>query len=47
MSKRMSRLLVGLALLGTGVAIHAILLEPVLWTALLAGAGGLLAAAGT
>jgi ABC-type uncharacterized transport system involved in gliding motility auxiliary subunit len=39
-------LLVGLALLGTGLAIHAILLEPVLWTALLAGAGGLLAAGG-
>ena len=39
-------LLAGVALLGAAVAIHAILLETVLWTVVLAGAGTLLVAGG-
>jgi len=39
-------LLAGVALLGTAVAIHAILLETVVWTVVLAGAGALLVAGG-
>jgi ABC-type uncharacterized transport system involved in gliding motility auxiliary subunit len=39
-------LLAGVALLGAALVLHGILLEPAVWTALLAGAGALLAAVG-